>query len=82
MLRNRVQHLEAELKKQKEPAVTTTSSSTRTEETKFNTTDSIRNSKIKNLFHSYTGLTFIAFTNLFNFLVPNRPDITILVDWA
>ena len=73
MLRNRVQHLEAELKKQKEPAVTTTSNSIQTEETKSNMTDSIGNSK--NLFHSYTGLTFIAFTSLFNFLVPNENPV-------
>ena len=70
-----MQHLEAELKKQKEPAVTTTSNSTRTEETNSNMTDSIRNSKTKNLFHSYTGLTFIAFTSLFNFLVPNENPV-------
>ena len=75
MLRNRVQHLEAEVKKLKEPAVTTTGNSTRTEETKSNMTASIRNSKIKNLFQSYIGLTFVAFTTLFNFLVPNENPV-------
>ena len=70
-----MQHLEAELKKLKEPAVTTTINSTRTEETKSNMTDSIRNSKIKSLFQSYTGLTFVAFTTLFNFLVPNENPV-------
>ena len=72
MLRNRVEHLEAELKEQRKPAVTTTRHSTPTEEMKSNMTDSVRNSKIKNLFHSYTGLAFIAFTCLLNFLVPNE----------
>ena len=46
MLRNRVEHLEAELKEQRKPAVTTTNLNTHTEETKFNMTDSVRNSKI------------------------------------
>ena len=72
MLRNRVEHLEAELKEQRKPAVTTTSHSTQTEETKSSMTDCVRNSKVKNLFYSYTGLTFIAFTCLLNFLVPNE----------
>ena len=72
MLRNRVEYLEAELKEQRQPAVTTTSHSTPTEAMKSNMTDSVRNSEIKNLFHFYTGLTFVAVTYLLNFLVPNE----------